>query len=200
VAFDDFRSPGRWGRTSNDRNPRPDVRGEGFDPRGSWRRGSDYYGPYGSGRRWYPPQDAFVRSGIREPLTSYARENPSSSPWQDADDRGSQQAEYRGGRAGLPRVATNEESISHRGRGPKGHRRSDERIRELVCEVLTDESRVDASDIEVCVADGVVTLSGFVDARQQKRLAEDVISDLNGVTDVLNELRIAKDSTGRRGR
>ncbi|HEX2494143.1 MAG TPA: BON domain-containing protein, partial [Steroidobacter sp.] len=48
----------------------------------------------------------------------------------------------------------------HRGKGPRGYRRSDERIREDVCDVLTDDPRVDASSIEVTVKDCEVTLSG----------------------------------------
>ncbi|MGH1560504.1 BON domain-containing protein [Caulobacter segnis] len=50
----------------------------------------------------------------------------------------------------------------HRGRGPKGYRRSDERIREDVSDRLTDDSWLDAHGVEVSVSDGDVTLSGTV--------------------------------------
>ena len=76
------------------------------------------------------------------------------------------------------------------GRGPKNYVRSDERIREDVCERLSYDPYVDASDIEVIVRNGEVTLSGSVDSRQSKRLAEDVTSDVLGVRDVHNTLRI----------
>ena len=39
----------------------------------------------------------------------------------------------------------------HRGHGPKGYRRSDERIRDDVSDRLSDDSWLDASDIEVKV-------------------------------------------------
>jgi osmotically-inducible protein OsmY len=76
------------------------------------------------------------------------------------------------------------------GRGPRGYRRSDERIREDVNERLTNDWRVDASDIEVSVDDGVVTLAGRVASRAEKRRAEDVAESAPGVTDVSNQLRV----------
>jgi osmotically-inducible protein OsmY len=76
------------------------------------------------------------------------------------------------------------------GRGPRGYRRSDERIREDVNERLKDDWRVDASDIEVSVDNGVVTLAGRVGSRAEKRRAEDVAESVSGVTDVSNQLRV----------
>lgn len=79
-----------------------------------------------------------------------------------------------------------------RGRGPKGYRRSDERIVEEVNELLTDHDELDAENIEVSVADGEVTLSGTVSDRQAKRLAEDLADDVSGVQEVHNQLRIQR--------
>ena len=76
------------------------------------------------------------------------------------------------------------------GRGPRGYRRSDERIREDVNELLTDDWRVDASDIEVSVDNGVVTLAGRVYSHKEKRRAEDIAESAPGVTDVGNQLRV----------
>jgi hypothetical protein len=80
---------------------------------------------------------------------------------------------------------------SYRGRGPRGYRRSDDRVRDEVCERLTDDSSVDASDISVDVNDGDVTLTGTVASRQQKRSAADCIDRVPGVRDVFNRLRVA---------
>ena len=78
----------------------------------------------------------------------------------------------------------------HRGKGPMGYTRSDERIREMVCEALTDHDGVDASNIDVVVKNCEVTLSGTVEDRQQKRLAEDVVERCPGVKDVSNQLKV----------
>jgi osmotically-inducible protein OsmY len=78
--------------------------------------------------------------------------------------------------------------VDYRGRGPKGYFPSDLRIKEDVCEVLTRDPRIDASEISVRVDSGVVMLQGMVDSRQTKRLAEIAIQDLPGVNDVLNQL------------
>ena len=76
------------------------------------------------------------------------------------------------------------------GRGPRGYRRSDERIREDVADRLTEHGDVDASEIELDVRDGVVTLSGTVEDRRQKRLAEDAAESVSGVVDVNNRLEL----------
>jgi hypothetical protein len=82
------------------------------------------------------------------------------------------------------------------GRGPKGWRRSDERIREDVCERLAYHPTIDATDIEIVVKDGEVTLSGTVDERRAKRLAEEVVEDVRGVVDVHNQLRVRPQASG----
>jgi hypothetical protein len=76
------------------------------------------------------------------------------------------------------------------GRGPKGYRRSDERIREEICERLTDDWRVDATEIDIAVSNGQVTLSGAVHSREEKRKAEDLVESIPGVHDVHNNLRV----------
>jgi hypothetical protein len=80
------------------------------------------------------------------------------------------------------------------GRGPKGYKRSDERIREQVSDCLMDDHDVDASDITVDVKDGDVTLTGTVQNREQKRRAEEVVERLNGVSEVINNLRVNRQS------
>lgn len=82
----------------------------------------------------------------------------------------------------------------HRGRGPKGYQRSDARINEDVHERLTDDPWLDASDMEVAVKSGEVTLSGRVESREAKRRAERLVEDLSGVRHVQNNLRIDPDA------
>jgi hypothetical protein len=76
------------------------------------------------------------------------------------------------------------------GRGPKGYRRSDERIREEICDRLMTHPDVDASEVDVIVAAGIVTLVGAVDDRHQKRIAEYIAEDALGVDDVQNDLKV----------
>ena len=84
----------------------------------------------------------------------------------------------------------------HRGKGPAGYQRSDDRIRELVCESLTDDDQIDASQIEIAVRHGEVTLSGRVDDRSAKREAEDCAWSVAGVRDVQNQLRVRGAAAG----
>lgn len=76
------------------------------------------------------------------------------------------------------------------GKGPKGYRRSDERIKEDICEELSQHPDIDASEIEVKVQNGEVVLTGTVKWRQCKRMAEDIAEQVSGVQDVRNEIRV----------
>lgn len=78
----------------------------------------------------------------------------------------------------------------HYGKGPKGWKRSDDRIHEEVCEALYRSDRVDASHVEVNVENGIVGLRGSVSSRLEKREAERLVENLMGVWDVRNELQI----------
>jgi hypothetical protein len=78
------------------------------------------------------------------------------------------------------------------GRGPKGYRRSDDRITEDVNEALSQDPDLDASDLEVKVESGAVTLTGTVTERQFKRMAEDIAEACSGVSDVHNQIRVAR--------
>lgn len=81
---------------------------------------------------------------------------------------------------------------SYRGRGPKNYQRSDERIREDVNDRLTAHPHLDATEIEVSVSGGEVTLEGTVLSRDDRRIAEDVADSVTGVRDVHNRLRISR--------
>ena len=79
---------------------------------------------------------------------------------------------------------------SHDGKGPKGWQRSDERVREEVNEALARHPEIDATEIEVRVEKGEVTLTGTVDDRRTKRLAEDIVERVFGVKDVENKVKV----------
>ena len=76
------------------------------------------------------------------------------------------------------------------GRGPKNYTRSDDRIREDVSDRLEQHGEIDATEIEVRVENGEVTLEGTVEDRNMKRLAEDAVEDCPGVKQVHNRIRV----------
>jgi hypothetical protein len=90
--------------------------------------------------------------------------------------------------------------MMRRGRPPKGYTRSDERIREDVNDMLSDHPWVDASEVEVRVQEGIVTLTGTVEDRDTKRTIEDLAHEARGVKDVQNQLRVQSQDELRTGR
>ncbi len=107
--------------------------------------------------------------------------------WQSQGGQGSSQGGQWGSRS----------SGGYAGRGPKGYRRSDERIREDISDQFMDNDELDASEIEVMVVEGVVTLTGTVPDRQSKRLAEDIAENGSGVRDVMNQLKVDNEASTR---
>jgi hypothetical protein len=87
----------------------------------------------------------------------------------------------------------------HRGLGPQGYSRSDERIREDVCERLTEHPAVDPRNVEVTVENGVVLLQGLVGDRSMKYCAEDCAGRVSGVKDVDNRIRVDRSAHSQTG-
>ena len=85
------------------------------------------------------------------------------------------------------------------GRGPKGYKRSDEKIIEEACQRLERDGEIDASNIEVSAEDGVIRLRGTVEDRRTKRRAEECVESIYGVRDVMNELRVTQSGQQRPG-
>ena len=146
------------------------VRGDGRDARG-W----GYSGGYGAGA-------GFV--GRRSEWTG-AMGGYDPSGWQGQERYGSRPSF-------LARGAT---SGPFSGRGPRGYQRSDDRIREDVCERMCESGELDASDIEVRVSNAEVTLVGTVRERHDKRLAEDLADQVSGVREVHNQIRVNQAGT-----
>lgn len=78
------------------------------------------------------------------------------------------------------------------GRGPKNYQRSDERIREDVCDRLSSTD-IDCSDIEIRVEQGEVMLIGTIDSGEARREVERVAEQIAGVRDVTNQIRMKRD-------
>jgi osmotically-inducible protein OsmY/flavin-binding protein dodecin len=114
--------------------------------------------------------------------------NHGSRSWSSGPERGS----YDQGR-----LAQNEygrsQFQSRSGQGPKGYKRSDERIREDVCDRLGQDWDLDASEVEVSVSNGEVTLAGTINDRQQKFRVEHIADSVSGVNEVHNQLRVKRE-------
>jgi hypothetical protein len=156
---------------------------------GAERRGS---GPWDYGRQGYGRED-------------YGRQGPGRQGYErDFDRAGFEQSRY--GQQDYERPSERERYQPlgwqyteawlipgpYTGQGPRGYQRSDERIREEVCDRLTQHGRLDASDIQVQVHNSEVTLQGTVDDRQAKRTAEETAESVPGVQDVQNQLRVQR--------
>jgi hypothetical protein len=114
-------------------------------------------------------------------------EDPGRGGFEDQDWQVTRPARGRGAWAG-----DWEEQENYSGRGPRDYAPSDERVRDEVCERLTDDRAVDASDVSVRVQNGEVTLTGTVPTREHKRRAEECALRVRGVHDVFNQLRVAR--------
>lgn len=144
--------------------------------RDPWHRDDDpqYFGTgshYGGGFGTAPSSRASSSGSLGAP--GYA----GRGAWSDEADWTPEQEQERGA-----------ETISYRGLGPKGYQRSDERLRETICERLTHDPYIDASEIEVDVKDQCVTLRGSVDDRPTKYAVEELV-DRCGPRLIQNELR-----------
>lgn len=78
----------------------------------------------------------------------------------------------------------------HYGKGPVGWKRADSQIKEDICEALYVSPSVDASEIEVEVEQGIVTLNGSVFDRAMKKQAERCLDSIKGIDDIQNCLNL----------
>jgi osmotically-inducible protein OsmY len=162
--------------------------GQGSFGQGGYGQGGYGQGGYGQGEYGRGAYGGGYRQGVSE--QSQWRGGPDESTYGQG---GYGQGSY--GQSGLgPRLGYTSTLIIGRfyGRGPKGYQRSDERIREDVSEELFRSPEIDASEIEIQAQNGEVTLTGKVEDRHQKRLAEDIAEQVSGVRDVHNQLKVDK--------
>jgi osmotically-inducible protein OsmY len=96
---------------------------------------------------------------------------------------------WSGGPDGLERRTP---GSSQPGTGPRLQRRSDDKIREEIWELLNNNADLDASEVEVHVESGEVTLRGTVDSRDARWLTEDLVTSVSGVREVYNQIKVAR--------
>lgn len=167
--------------------------------RDDWERGSIYgrsqygnqqnmnYGSYGNQQQ---DRSRYSRSNQGNYNQSNRGDNDNSwwdrtrnkvSSWFNDDDDDRQRGQ-------------NQYSTGHRGKGPKDYQRSTDRIREDICDRLSDDDHLDATHIQVQVQGNEVILSGTVNERYQKRYAEDLVESVSGVRHVENRIRVGSAS------
>lgn len=180
------------GYRSGERNDRNDY-GQGSYSRSNYRQNRYDRGDYSQsnyGQSNYG-QGSYNRSGSDYDRDRYGR-GEDRGWWDRASD---EVASWFGDEEAQRRRQMDEQRAHRRGRGPKGYRRSDERIREDVNDRLSDDYYIDASEIEVAVESTEVTLTGTVPTRNDKRRAEDIAESVSGVSNVENRLRVKQSST-----
>jgi osmotically-inducible protein OsmY len=174
-----------------------DYQGIGRENYSGSRLGASNYGSYGDSSRGY--YEGRNRGSNYGSYSGYYGGNYGSPGERNRDDRtwwdrttdevsswfGDEEAERRRDRDRQMRG-------EHRGKGPKNYKRSDERIKDDINDRLSDDPFVDASDIDVTVTNGEVTLTGTVDERSSKRRAEDIAENVSGVKNVENRIRVGQ--------
>ncbi len=66
----------------------------------------------------------------------------------------------------------------------------DERLRQDIADELDFEPSIDATDIEVAVAGGIVTLTGHVRTCSEKVTAIDIVESIRGVREISNGIEV----------
>lgn len=165
----------------------------------NWDRDRDYYeSAYPS----YAPERErhYARNTLRGAYGMGHGEDPYARSWtqyRNPDDyRGSQRGRSDESFGQQLRDAGHQiaRKVKRAFRGPKGYKRSDDRIREDVNDRLSQQDDFDPTEIEVSVANAEVTLTGTVASRHEKFLAEEIADDVSGVTEVHNQLRVRRES------
>jgi osmotically-inducible protein OsmY len=163
-------------------------------------RGSSMYGAYGREfpARRYPGGYGGYPGTWNPREENWRGQSRRDRNWRDEGERGmwDRASDEVASWFGDEEAERRREMDRFRGHGPKNYARSEERIREDVCDRLTVDASVDASDIEVKVAGNEVTLSGTVPNRMQRRRAEDCAEDVSGVKHVQNNLRVKEQEFG----
>lgn len=198
---DDSRMGGPHGGSDRPRHFEPRQRSSWESSWGQGGGGSDAYAGgrsgYGGGPQgglfggWGIPSGSEPGGyGMNGPSRGGGQQNWSGSNW--GHQGGSPWGGDHSGRFGAEHGA----QTSMRGRTPKGYTRSDERIKDDVCEQLYRTPDIDVSEVTVEVRNGTVTLEGTVPDRRMKHRLEDLCEQCIGVQDVENRIRVQREERG----
>ena len=164
------------------------------------------------GQGAYQGQGGYAGDATRQPGEGNGRSSGYGNPDNDrySDDGGyrgtsfvspadTQQSHSGMGRRSYSGTGYGESRSSgtdYRGVGPKNYTRSDERLTEDLCERLTQDPDIDASELDVKVVQGTATLQGSVPQRWMKHRAEDLADGCSGVRNVDNRIKVQQSGAG----
>lgn len=146
----------------------------------------DWMGYPASDYSRYDPYQEDALHGERKGY--HALEGAGRQGWDYDQNRG--YAYVYGNRRGEPETGKAERNRDHRGKGPRNYRRSDERILEDIIDRVSANG-IDASDVDISIDEGEVTLTGNIAARRFRRLLVDLVEEVPGVRHVDNCIRLA---------
>lgn len=186
---DDYSSYGRYGQYDRGNRNYGSTGGYGNSNFGSGYGSARGY-DYSRGQRY--DQGSIGGVGNYGTVGSYGNDQRDRGVWDKTRDEvsswfGNEDAERR-------REMDRRFTAEHRGKGPRGYSRSDDRIKEDINDRLSDNAYIDASDVEVSVTNGEVVLSGKVTDRHDKRRAEDIAEGVSGVRNVENRIRVQRET------
>jgi len=166
----------------------------GFGSEGGFGRGSygytrEAYG-FGTGGRGTGSESS-SGSGRGRGRDSDRDWDRSGSEWE-----GGERGRSHGGPGSSTSHVGSSQVGSPRKRSPKGYTRSDERIREDVCDRLT-ESYLECEEVTVTVKNGEVVLAGRAPSGETRRQIERVAEGVPGVQEVTNQIRTRRDESGQ---
>lgn len=180
-----------WGRTS-EWPYRSERYGQGEFGRSGY--GSSGYGQSGFGQSGFG-QGGFGRSGYGEgryDQGGYGAYAQGHDYGQSGQQFGQYGGGFYGGYGGQQYPGGMEGRTRTQRRGPKGYKRSDERIRDDICERLMYRDDLDVENVSIEVKEGRVRLDGEVPERRMKHEIEDICDSVFGVQDVENNIRVKR--------
>jgi osmotically-inducible protein OsmY len=192
-----------------DRDQEWNVRGHDLGSDRQWR-GGEYGGRHRDQDRergWYAGYagEGFQDRGDYSPMNRYGQDFGRQSFEGFGQSRNRQfqnqgqfgtaeqfgQGSFQGSRFGQPiSRGIEHQDRSFAGVGPRNYKRSDERIKEDVCEMFSANPWLDASNTEIEVKNGIVTLTGTVNDRRTRQLMEDIAEAVPGVKDVECQIKL----------
>lgn len=168
---DAYRPEGRFAQQSEYYGRDRDTRSDLFRHGGQAGRPGGGYGEGGYGI----PAEHERNDGSRQDSAGYGRYP--GSDW---------------ARFGGQGVSGNRPTGQYGRQTPKGYTRSDERIKDDVCEHLYHADDIDLGEVTVECENGTVKLEGMVPERRMKHRIEDIAEQCIGVLDVENRIRVSR--------